>query len=71
MSPLSVVYSLRVRLCYRFTGDELVVGERSPDADEIAETRWEKFATLNFNYRTEGEVFVICRTRSGLTTESR
>jgi len=40
-------------------------------SEEIGGISWKRFATLNFDYPTEGDFFVICHTRSELTTEGR
>ncbi|KAF9651457.1 hypothetical protein BDM02DRAFT_3184463 [Thelephora ganbajun] len=44
-------------LCVRLTGDGPVIGQPSPHAAEISELYWKKLASLNFNYRTEDELF--------------
>ena len=43
----------------RLTDSEMVIGEPSPHAAEIGRMGWKQFATMCFNYRTEGEIFAV------------
>lgn len=39
----------------RLAGAEMVIGQPSPHASDINVARWKSFASLEFNYRTEGK----------------
>jgi hypothetical protein len=42
----------------RLTGDGEVIGRPSPDAEEINKSGWGRYASLDYNYRTEGGLSV-------------
>ena len=62
---------VRINPLYRLTGSEMVIGELSPHAAEISGASWKQFASLDFNYRTEGEVLAVRRTCFVLTIGGR
>lgn len=61
------MFPLRHRFKPRLAGEEMVISQPSPHAEEINALRWKPSSSLEFNYRTEGGLLVTHYTYSALT----